>query len=164
MLVFVTEISLKILTLKRAFWQDPWNWFDLEVVDVSLAPANDAFASRRALRLLLMVAVLPSLRRAVEGFLKATPSLSSIMLLLLFIFSDMGSKVFGEQHPEAFGSLGVSVFSLFAVMTLEGWPDLAREAMRTRPTAWSFFIVFIVLSSWAVLNLVIGVVVDSMQS
>lgn len=164
MLVFVTEISLKILTLKRAFWQDPWNWFDLEVVDVSLAPANDAFASRRALRLLLMVAVLPSLRRAVEGFLKAIPSLSSIMLLLLFIFSDMGSKVFGEQHPEAFGSLGVSAFSLFAVMTLEGWPDLAREAMRTRPMAWSFFIVFIVLSSWAVLNLVIGVVVDSMQS
>jgi voltage-gated sodium channel len=159
----VTEISLKILTLKRAFWQDPWNWFDLEVVDVSLAPANDAFASRRALRLLQLVAVLPSLRRAVEGFLKAIPSLSSIMLLL-FIFSDMGSNVFGEQHPEAFGSLGVSVFSLFAVMTLEGWPDLAREAMRTRPTAWSFFIVFIVLSSWAVLNLVIGVVVDSMQS
>jgi Ion transport protein len=125
-LVFVTEISLKILTLKRAFWQDPWNWFDLEVVTISLAPANDAFASRRALRLLQLVAVLPSLRRAVEGFLKATPSLSSIMLLLLFIFSDMGSKVFGEQHPEAFGSLGVSVFSLFAVMTLEGWPDLAR--------------------------------------
>lgn len=160
----MTEISLKILTLKRAFWQDPWNWFDLEVVAVSLAPANDAFASLRPLRLLQLVAVLPSLRRAVEGFLKAIPSLSSIMLLLLFIFSDMGSKVFGEQHPEAFGSLGVSAFSLFAVMTLEGWPDLAREAMRTRPMAWSFFIVFIVLSSWAVLNLVIGVVVDSMQS
>jgi hypothetical protein len=61
-LVFVTEISLKILTLKRAFWQDPWNWFDLEVVAVSLAPANDAFASLRALRLLRLVAVLPSLR------------------------------------------------------------------------------------------------------
>ncbi len=159
----MTDISHKILTLKRAFWQDPWNWFDLEVVAVSLASANYAFASLRPLRLLQLVAVLPSLRRAVEGFLKAIPSLSSIMLLL-FIFSDMGSKVFGEQHPEAFGSLGVSAFSLFAVMTLEGWPDLAREAMRTRPMAWSFFIVFIVLSSWAALNLVIGVVVDSMQS
>jgi voltage-gated sodium channel len=98
-LVFVTEISLKILTLKRAFWHDPWNWFDLEVVAVSLAPANDAFASLRALRLLRLVAVLPSLRRVVEGFLKAIPSLSSIMLLLLFIFSDMGSKVSASSTP-----------------------------------------------------------------
>lgn len=168
--VFVVEISLKIATFKRAFWNDPWNWFDLAVVTVSILPANDAFASLRALRalrLLRLVAVLPSLRRVVEGFLKAIPSLGSIMLLLmllLFVFSVMGAKLFGTEHPEAFGSLGASAFSLFAVMTLEGWPDLAREVMRTHPMAWTFFIVFIVLSSWAVLNLVIGVVVDSMQS
>jgi voltage-gated sodium channel len=140
------------------------------MVAISLAPANDALASLRALRalrLLRLVAVLPSLRRVVEGFLKAIPSLSSIillMLLLLFVFSVMGAKLFGEQHPEAFGSLGVSAFSLFAIMTLEGCPDLARGVMRTHPMAWSYFIVFIVLSSWAVLNLVIAVVVDSMQS
>jgi voltage-gated sodium channel len=169
-LVFVTEISLKILIFKRGFWRDAWNWFDLTVVVLSIATASDAFASLRALRalrLLRLVAVLPSLRRVVEGFLKALPSLGSIMLLLLlmlFVFSVMGVKLFGTEHPDAFGSLGASGFSLFAVMTLEGWPDLAREVMQTHPVAWIFFITFIVLSSWVVLNLVIGVVVDSMQS
>ena len=168
--VFATEISLKILTFKRDFWRDAWNWFDLTVVVLSIAPANDAFASLRALRalrLLRLVAVLPSLRRVVEGFLRALPSLGSIMLLLmllLFVFSVIGAKLFGTEHPDAFGSLGASGFSLFAVMTLEGWPDLAREVMHTHPVAWIFFITFIVLSSWVVLNLVIGVVVDSMQS
>lgn len=168
--VFVVEMALKIFTFRRDFWRDPWNWFDLVVVAISAAPANDAFASLRALRamrLLRLVTVLPSLRRVVEGFLKAIPSLGSIMLLLallLFVFSVMGTKLFGTDHPEAFGSLGASAFSLFSVMTLEGWPDLARDVMRTHPVAWVFFITFIVLSSWVVLNLVIGVVVDSMQS
>ena len=168
--IFVIEISLKIATFKRAFWRDPWNWFDLAVVTVSILPANEAFASLRALRalrLLRLVTVLPSLRRVVEGFLKAIPSLGSIMLLLmllLFVFSVMGAKLFGDQHPETFGNLGASAFSLFSVMTLEGWPDLAREVMRTHPLACTFFITFIVLSSWVILNLVIGVVVESLQS
>ena len=82
-------------------------------------------------------------------------------MLLLFVFSAMGSKLFGERHSEAFGSLGVSDLSFFTVMTLEGWPDLAREVMRTHPMAWS---IFIVLSRWAVLNLVIGVVVDVLRA
>lgn len=168
--IFIVEITLKILTFKRDFWRDGWNWFDLIVVAISVIPSSNAFASLRALRavrLLRIVAVLPSLRRVVEGFLKALPRLGSVMLLLgllLFVFSVMGTKLFGIEHPEKFGWLGASAFSLFSVMTLEGWPDLAREVMETHPTAWLFFITFIVLSSWVVLNLIIGVVVDSMQS
>ncbi len=154
------------MTFQGTFGLYPWNWFDLAVVTISVLPTNRAFASLRALRvlrLLRLVAVLPSLRRVVEGFLKALPSLGSIMLLLmllLLVFGVMGAKLFGTDQPEAFGPLGASAFSWFAVMTLEGWPDLAREVMRTHPLAWTFFITFIVLSSWAVLNLVIGVVVD----
>ncbi len=168
--VFVSELALKLFTFRGKFWRDGWNWFDLAVVAISAVPATDAFAalrSLRALRLLRLVSVLPSLRRVVEGFIKAIPSLGSIMglmLLLLFVFAVMGTRMFGETHPELFGSLGLSAFSLFTVMTLEGWPDLAREVMRTHPLAWTFFIPFIVLSSWAILNLVIGVIVDSMQS
>ncbi len=170
LLVFIVEIGLKMAVFGRKYWRDPWNWFDLAVVSVSVAPTTDAFAalrSLRALRLLRIVAVLPSLRRVVEGFIKAIPSLGSIMslmMLLLFVFSVMGTKLFGAAHPEYFGTLGASAFSLFTVMTLEGWPDLAREVMSTHPVAWSFFITFIVLTSWAVLNLVIGVIVESMQS
>lgn len=168
--VFVLEIGLKIVAFGRSFWRDHWNWFDLFIVAISIAPTTDAFAalrSLRALRLLRLVSILPSLRRVMEGFIRAIPSLGSIMglmVLLLFVFSLMGTHLFGEQHPEFFGSLGKSAFSLFTVMTLEGWPDLAREIMRSHPLAWLFFISFIVLSSWAVLNLVIGVIVDSMHS
>ncbi len=169
-LVFVVELCLKAFALGRAFWSDRWNWFDLSVVAISLMPASEAFAALRALRalrLLRVVAILPSLRRVVEGFLKAIPSLGSVMgllVLLLFVFSLMATRMFGGEHSEQFGSLGKSAFTLFTVMTLEGWPDIARGVMKTHPTAWLFFISFIVLSSWAVLNLVIGVIVDSMQS
>lgn len=169
-LIFVVEITLKIVTFGRQFWREGWNWFDLIVVGISILPASEVFSSLRALRalrLLRLVTVLPSLRRVVEGFLRALPSLGSIMLLLmllLFVFSVMGTKLFGATHPETFGWLGASAFSLFGVMTLEGWPDLARSVMQTHPIAWVFFITFIVLSSWVVLNLIIGVVVDSMQS
>ena len=168
--IFVGELVLKLFAFRGKFWRDRWNWFDVVVVGISAVPATDAFAalrSLRALRLLRLVSVLPSLRRVVEGFIKAIPSLGSIMglmLLLLFVFAVMGTRMFGETHPELFGSLGLSAFSLFTVMTLEGWPDLAREVMRTHPMAWTFFIAFIVLSSWAILNLVIGVIVDFMQS
>jgi voltage-gated sodium channel len=168
--VFVVELSLKMMVFGRKFWRDQWNWFDLSIVLLSVAPASEAFAalrSLRALRLLRLVSILPSLRQVMEGFRKAIPSLGSIMglmLLLLFVFAVMGTRLFGGDHPQYFGSLGKSTFSLFTVMTLEGWPDLAREIMRTHPLAWLFFIVFIVLSSWAVLNLVIGVIVDSMHA
>jgi voltage-gated sodium channel len=168
--VFLVEIGLKIAAFGRSFWRDQWNWFDLVIVLISIAPTTEAFAalrSLRALRLLRLISILPSLRRVMEGFIKAIPSLGSIMglmILLLFVFSVMGTHMFGELHPEYFGSIGKSAFSLFTVMTLEGWPDLAREIMRTHPLAWIFFIGFIILSSWAVLNLVIGVIVDSMQS
>lgn len=169
-LIFVVELALKAFALGHGFWRDRWNWFDLSVVAISLLPASEAFAALRALRalrLLRVVAILPSLRRVVEGFLKAIPSLGSVMgllVLLLFVFALMGTRMFGADHPELFGSLGKSAFSLFTVMTLEGWPDVARDVMKTHPTAWLFFISFIMLSSWAVLNLVIGVIVDSMQS
>jgi voltage-gated sodium channel len=170
LMVFIIEILLKFAVFGAKYWRDPWNWFDVAVVSVSLVPSSDAFAalrSLRALRLLRIIAVLPSLRRVVECFIKALPSLGSIMsllVLLLFVFAVMGTKLFGTEHAEHFGTLGASAFSLFTVMTLEGWPDLARSVMQTHPVAWIFFITFIVLTSWAVLNLVIGVIVDSMHS
>jgi voltage-gated sodium channel len=170
LLVFIVEIGLKIVAFGWPFWRDGWNWFDLAVVAVAILPMSDGLEGLRALRavrLLRLVAVVPSLRRVVEGLLRALPSLGSIvvlLLLLLYVFSVMATRMFGTTHPDFFGSLGASAFSLFTVMTLEGWPDLARKVMESHPAAWMFFISFIMLSSWAVLNLFIGVIVDSMQS
>ena len=168
--IFVVELTLRMVAFGRAFWRDGWSWFDMTVVGVGLMPLAEGFSALRALRvirLLRIVSVLPSLRRVVEGLIRALPGLGSIVVLLLvliYVFSVMATKLFAATNPELFGNLGASAFSLFTVMTLEGWPDLARSVMEQHPWAWMFFIVFILMSSWAVLNLFIGVIVEAMQS
>jgi voltage-gated sodium channel len=168
--IFVVELTLRVVAFGRGFWREGWSWFDMIVVGVGLLPFAEGFSALRALRvirLLRFVSVVPSLRRVVEGLVRALPGLGSIVILLLvliYVFSVMATKLFAATNPELFGSLGASAFSLFTVMTLEGWPDLARSVMEQHPWAWLFFIVFILMSSWAVLNLFIGVIVEAMQS
>jgi voltage-gated sodium channel len=167
--IFVIELSLKLVAFRGAFFRSGWNWFDVAVITLSLLPGTEAFAAMRALRavrLLRLIAVLPSLRRVVMGFLNAIPSLGSVILILalmLFVSSLVATRLYGAAHPDLFGSLGASSFSLFVVMTLEGWNEIAWQVMETHPSAWAFFVGFIMLISWAVLNLFIGVIVDSMQ-
>lgn len=168
--IFVVELTLRMFAFGRGFWRDGWSWFDMLVVGVGFLPLAEGLSAMRALRvirLLRIVSVVPSLRRVVEGLMRALPGLGSIVMLLLvliYVFSVMATKLFAASNPELFGSLGASAFSLFTVMTLEGWPDLARSVMAQHPWAWFFFIAFILMSSWAVLNLFIGVIVDAMQS
>ncbi len=168
--IFVVELLLKMFAFGRAFWRDGWSWFDMAIVGIALLPATGGFAALRAfraIRLLRLITVIPSLRRVVEGLIRALPGLGSIivlLLLLLYVFAVMSTRLYGETHPEFFGSLEKSAFTLFTVMTLEGWPDLARSVMEQHPWSWLFFVVFIMLSSFAVLNLIIGVIVDAMQS
>jgi voltage-gated sodium channel len=168
--IFVVEILLKMMVFGRSFWRDGWSWFDMAIIGVSLAPSAGGFAALRAfraVRLLRLITFVPSLRRVVEGLIRALPGLGSIivlLLLLLYVFSVISTRLYGETHPEFFGSLEASAFTLFTVMTLEGWPDVARSVMEQHPWSWLFFVVFIMLSSFAVLNLIIGVIVDAMQS
>jgi voltage-gated sodium channel len=76
----------------------------------------------------------------------------------------MATKLFGDDNPNLFGTLGDSLFTLFTVMTLEGWTnDVARPVMQNHPYAWVFFVVYIVITTFMVLNLFIGVVVNAMQ-
>lgn len=168
--VFVIEILLKMYAFGHRFWRDGWCWFDMAIVGVSLAPAAGGFAALRALRalrILRLITFVPSLRRVVEGLIKAIPGLGSIcllLLLLLYVAALIANKMFGQTHPDFFGTLGASSFTLFTVMTLEGWPDVARSVMEQHPLAWVFFVCFIMVSSFAVLNLIIGVIVDAMQT
>ena len=86
-----------------------------------------------------------------------------LLLLVLYVSSVMATKLFGVTNPEYFGTLGASAFSLFKVMTLEGWPDIADTVIKNHPWAWSFFVIYILVTSFAVLNLFIGIIVDAMQ-
>ncbi|MEI8147175.1 MAG: ion transporter [Alphaproteobacteria bacterium] len=168
--VFVAEITARILVHRSAFFRDPWSIFDLIVVAIALIPATGSLSVLRALRVLRvlrLITVLPSLRRVVQGLLTALPGMGSITLLLgiiFYVFAVMGTKLFGEAFPKYFGTLADSVFTLFQVMTLEGWSEnVVRPIMEQYPQAWLFFVPYIVVTTFMVLNLFIGVVVSAMQ-
>ncbi len=169
--VFVVEIALKLIVQRQKFFRSGWNWFDFSVVALSLIPDAGAFTVLRALRVLRLFrlfSVVPEMRRVVEALGKAIPGMGAIMLVLTVIFyvgAVMGSKLFAGTHPQFFENLGASAFTLFQVMTLESWSmGVARPVIAEHPFAWIFFVGFIVLTSFAVLNLFIAVIVDSMQS
>jgi len=168
--IFVVELLLKFYALRLAFFRSGWNVFDLVIVGVSLVPGAQTFSVLRAmriLRLLRVISVVPSLRRVVEGFLRALPGMGSVFLLMGIVFyvgAVMATKLFQASFPDLFGDLGRSAFTLFQVMTLEGWSDgIVRPIMEVYPYAWAFFIPFIMVTTFAVVNLLVGLIVNSMQ-
>jgi len=169
--VFVAELAARIVVQRTAFFRDGWNVFDFIVIGVSLAPATDAFTVLRALRvlrLLRLVTLVPSLRRVVGGLISALPGMSSILLLIGLIYyvcAVMAVNLFGEDFPALFGTLPASLFTLFTIMTLEGWVDgVVKPIMEKYPYAWLFFIPFIIGTTFTILNLFIGIIVNAMQS
>lgn len=168
--VFVIEIAIKLYAYRARFFADPWNVFDFIIVGIALVPASGPFSVLRALRVLRvlrLVSVVPSMRRVVAALLGALPGMGSIVALLalvIYVASVMATKLFGAISPEFFGTLGRSLFTLFQVMTVEGWPDIARGVMAEAPFAWIFFVVYLLISTFAVLNLFIAVVVNAMQA
>jgi voltage-gated sodium channel len=169
--VFVVEIAARMIVHRTAFFRDPWSLFDFVVVGIALVPATETFSVLRALRVLRvlrLITAIPTLRRVVAGLLASVPGMSSIVFLiglLYYVFAVMATKLFGPESPELFGTLGKSLFTLFTVMTLEGWVDgVTKPVMEHHPFAWIFFFTFIVLTTFMVLNLFIGVVVNAMQA
>jgi voltage-gated sodium channel len=168
--VFVVELVLKLYAQRLSFFRSGWNLFDFVIVGISLMPGAQTFSVLRALRilrLLRVVSVSPSLRRVVEGFVKALPGMGSVFLLmgiLFYIGAVMATKLFSVSFPEWFGSIGASAYTLFQVMTLESWSmGIVRPVMETYPYAWMFFVPFIMVTTFAVVNLLVGLIVNSMQ-
>jgi voltage-gated sodium channel len=167
--IFVVELTIKLAANGRRFFRSGWNVFDLAVVSIALLPSTGSLSVLRALRvlrILRVVSAVPKLRFMVEALARSVPGIGSIALLLglfFYVFAVMATKLYGAAFPHWFGSLGVSLFSLFQVMTLEGWVDIAREVMTQRPAAWVFFVLFILLATFTVLNLFIGMIVKAME-
>lgn len=169
--VFVVEIAARLVAQGPAFFKRGWNLFDFAVISITLIPATGNLSVLRALRILRvlrLVSVVPQMRKVVEALLHAIPGLGSISSLLLLVFyvgAVMATRMFGEAFPEWFGSVGASMYSLFQIMTLESWSmGIVRPVMETFDWAWAFFVPFILLTSFAVLNLFIAVIVDAMQT
>ncbi|MDC0032994.1 ion transporter [Alphaproteobacteria bacterium] len=169
--IFVTELLLRIYAHGLRFFLDPWGVFDFLIVTIALVPASQQFSVLRALRILRalrLISGVPRMRRVVEALLRAVPGIGAVaalLLLVFYVFSVIATKLFGGLFPQWFGTIGESMYSLFQIMTLESWSmGIVRPVMEEFPHAWAFFVPFIIVSSFTVLNLFIAIIVDSMQT
>jgi voltage-gated sodium channel len=170
--IFVVELTLAIIAMGPArFFREPWRTFDFIVVGIALVPATGAFSvlrSLRVLRVLRLASASPRMRVVVSALLAAIPGLSSIIALLGLLFyvsAVMSTKLFGPNFPEWFGSISASLYTLFQIMTLESWSmGIVRPVLELYPYAWLFFIPFIMMATFTMLNLFIAVIVEAMQS
>lgn len=184
--IFVCEVCLYIRA--RGFkdcFSDPWYIFDFTIViiaaiplleniimmafNISSLPDLSHFAALRAvrvLRILRLITIFPNLRKVILGLLNAIPGISSIgavLLIILYTSSIIATQLYSNNFPEFFGTLQQSAFSLFQIMTVEGWPDIARKVIDTDPNAWIFFVTYILITAFIIVNLFIAVIVEAMQ-
>lgn len=173
-IIFVVEILLKLAVYRLSFFKQGWNWFDFLVVAISLIPSGAGFSVLRAmrvLRILRLLHIVPMMRRITEALLNALPGMSAIvavLALLTYVAAVMATNMFGRtDNPEVlqlFGDLPSSAYSLFQVMTMDGWRfEVVQKVVDDgNPYAPLFFLTFIFLASFAVLNLFIALIVDAL--
>lgn len=171
--IFIIELGLKMFLYGRHFFKAGWNVFDFLVVAISLAPQSSGLAilrGLRVLRLFRLITVVPQMRKVVSALLHAIPgmgAISGVLIVILYVAAVLATHLFGS-HPDPllqgyFGSLSHSMYTMFQLMTLEGWPDIANPTLEHFPYAWLFFIPFIIITTFAVLNLFIGIIVDALH-
>ncbi|MFK5895122.1 MAG: ion transporter [Pseudomonadota bacterium] len=166
--IFTIEITLRIYVHRTSFFTDPWSLFDFFVVSISLIPANDGLSILRVLRVLRLfrlLTIVPQMRLIISAILSVIPGMASVSLVLLlffYVFAIISTNLFSLTFPQWFGSLGESMFTLFQIMTLESWSmGIARPIMEVHPYAWIFFVVYILIVTFIMVNLFIGLVVDA---
>ncbi|WP_290497351.1 ion transporter [Hyphomonas sp. UBA4494] len=174
--VFAVEILLKLVVYRLQFFRRGWNWFDFIVIGVSLIPGTQAFGVLRALRVLRILRLLhivPMMRRITEALMKALPGMGAIfavLALITYVAAVMATNMYGntenEEVTELFGDLPRSAYSLFQVMTMDGWRfEVVQKVIDDgNPYAWMFFLIFIFIASFAILNLFIALIVDSLAA
>lgn len=169
--VFTAELLLKLHVYRSRFFKDGWNIFDFTIVAIAWVPAAGPLSVLRALRImrvLRLLSIVPSMRNVIGALFNALPGMGSIVAVLLLVFyisAVMATNLFGTAFPEWFGNVGASMFSLFQITTLESWSmGIVRPVMDVYPYAWLFFVPFIIITSFTVLNLFIALIVNSMQA
>ena len=175
LIIFSIEIALKFYAYRLRFFRSGWNVFDLLIVAIAWMPTNGALSvlrTLRILRVLRLISVVPQMRRVVSAIGYSIPgmvSVISVLGLIFYVSAVLATRLFGTypdpNMQEWFGSIGASAYTLFQIMTLERWSmGVVRPTMDLFPWAWTFFLPFIIITSFAVLNFFIGIIVDSMQT
>jgi voltage-gated sodium channel len=169
--IFMAEIVVLIAARRMHYFSDPWCLFDFIVVGIALIPASGSLSVLRALRVLRVLRLInkvDSMRKVVSGLLSSLPGLGSVFGLIIIIFyvaAVIATNLFSKDFPQWFGDMGSSAYTLFQVMTLEGWSqEIARPVMEVFPYAWVFFVMFILIATFIIFNLFIAVIVDSITA
>ena len=177
--IFIIEMLLKFLAYGMDYFKDPWNWFDMVIIGTSLISALPFMAAFRAFRVLRVLRSLKALRsmRLVSSIrhlqiilvaiVRSVPSIlwtGLLMILIYYIFALIGVNLFGQAFPDWFGTVGKAMYTLFQVMTLESWSmGISRPVMDVYSAAWLYFVPFVLVSSFIVMNVVVGIVVNSIS-
>jgi voltage-gated sodium channel len=169
--IFVVELLIKFYAYGWRFFSNAWNVFDLVVVGLGLLPDRGGLSALRGLRVIRamrLLSVIPQMRAVVQALLDALPGMGAVIIMIsivFYVFGVMATLMYGAAFDPWFGTLGRSLYSLFQIMTLESWSmGIVRPVMEVYPTAWAFFVPFIVITAFSVLNLFIGLLVNTMQS
>jgi voltage-gated sodium channel len=172
--IFAVEIAVRLLAHAPRvdrFFRDGWNVFDFTIVALSLLPAAGAFATvarlARLLRALRIVSALPELRLIVATMLRSIPSLANVIVLLgliLYVYAVVGLHLFGGADPAHWGTLPRAGLTLFEILTLEGWVDLMDASLAATPWAWVYYVSFVVLAVFVVINLFIAIVINNLEA
>lgn len=171
--VFIVEALLKIIAVAprwRLYFGSGWNLFDFSIVVFSLIPTTGDFALLarlvRVLRVFRLISAVPQLRLIVATLVRSIPSMGHVILLMsviFYIYAVTGLHLFRAVDPEHWGTLGASLLTLFQMVTLEGWVDVMDSAMEATPLAWLYFVSFVLLGTFVVLNLFIAVVINNLE-
>ncbi len=171
--LFILEALLKMLALAPKvdrYFRDGWNVFDFSVIVCSLIPASGDYAMiarlARLLRVLRLVSTVPELRLIVATLVRSIPSMGHVLLLMSIIFymyAIAGYQLFHEHDPTHWRNLGIALLSLFRIVTLEDWTDIMYTAMEWHPLAWIYFVSFVVVGTFVVINLFIAVVINNLD-
>ena len=177
--IFIAEIIIKFLAYGLSYFKDPWNWFDMFIVGISLFSGLSFMSAFRAMRVLRVLKSLKALRGTkligsvrhlqviIVAIVKSIPRImwtGILLILIYYIFALIGVNLFGEAFPDWFGNIGKAMYTLFQVMTLESWSmGISRPVMEVYSFAWAYFVPFVLLSSFIVMNVVVGIVVNAIS-
>lgn len=167
--IFALELAARLYAFGWKFFKDPWNVFDFVIVAIALIPTAGPLSvlrSLRILRALRLVAMVPSMRRVVTALVRSIPglvSLSGLLVLLVYVGGVIASNLFGDTGDPRFSGLGPTLLTLFQITTGDGWSDVMRDLMDQKPLAWIFFLIYLLVGSFTMLNLFIAVVCSAMQ-
>lgn len=171
--LFVAEAALKILAVwprPQAYFGNGWNLFDFSIILLSLIPAAGEFATVarliRILRVLRLVTTMPRLRLMVATLMRCIPGMGHVLALmgiLFYVYGIAGYHLYATHDPAHWGTLGRSLLTLFQIVTLEAWADVMYKAMELQHLHWLFFVSFVLLGTFVVVNLFVAVVISSLE-